>query len=331
MNLKNYLTEITEVWKRGDAREETYYSTLKTLLTDFTNQKLNKPVDVTVLPKKTVAGNPDFRIWDGNNSIIGYIEAKIPGTNLDDIEDTEQIQRYLTTFPNVIVTNFLQFRLYRNGMESIDVSIGRWNNIKTLRTAPPPERINEFEELLDRFVSYSLPAITSAEELAMILAQRTKFLRDEIIKIELPENEDIRGFYEAFTKYLIADLSEDDFADLYAQTITYGLFAARLRAGEDFNRITAYNHIPKTIGILRDIFGFVSMGALPKQMETIIDDIAGVLAATDVKLILEQYFKSGKGSDPIIHFYETFLEKYDPQPVKNEVYIILLNLLSILW
>ncbi|MBK8661546.1 MAG: adenine methyltransferase [Ignavibacteriales bacterium] len=211
------------------------------------------------MPKKTVAGNPDFRIWDGNNSIIGYIEAKIPGTNLDDIEDTEQIQRYLTTFPNVIVTNFLQFRLYRNGMESIDVSIGRWNNIKTLRTAPPPERINEFEELLDRFVSYSLPAITSAEELAMILAQRTKFLRDEIIKIELPENEDIRGFYEAFTKYLIADLSEDDFADLYAQTITYGLFAARLRAGEDFNRITAYNHIPKTIGILRDIFGFVSI------------------------------------------------------------------------
>jgi predicted helicase len=313
MNLKNYLTEITEVWKRGDAREETYYSTLKTLLTDFTNQKLNKPVDVTVLPKKTVAGNPDFRIWDGNNSIIGYIEAKIPGTNLDDIEDTEQIQRYLTTFPNVIVTNFLQFRLYRNGMESIDVSIGRWNNIKTLRTAPPPERINEFEELLDRFVSYSLPAITSAEELAKVLAQRTKFLRDEIIKIELPENEDIKGFYEAFTKYLIADLTEDDFADLYAQTITYGLFAARLRAGNDFNRITAYNHIPKTIGILRDIFGFVSMGALPKQMETIIDDIAGVLAVTDVKLILEQYYKSGKGSDPIIHFYETFLEKYDPR------------------
>jgi predicted helicase len=313
MNLKNYLTEITEVWKRGDAREETYYSTLKTLLTDFTNQKLNKPVDVTVLPKKTVAGNPDFRIWDGNNSIIGYIEAKVPGTNLDDIEDTEQIQRYLTTFPNVIVTNFLEFRLYRNGVEAMNVSIGRWNNIKTLRTAPPPEKMTEFEELLDRFVSYSLPAITSAEELAKVLAQRTKFLRDEIIKIELPENEDIRGFYEAFTKYLIADLSEDDFADLYAQTITYGLFAARLRAGKDFSRITAYNYIPKTIGILRDIFGFVSMGALPKQMETIIDDIAGVLAATDVKLILEQYYKSGKGSDPIIHFYETFLEKYDPR------------------
>lgn len=311
MNLKNYLTEITEIWIRGDAREETYYPTLKTLIADFTDQKLKRAVDVTVLPKKTVAGNPDFRIWDGNNSIIGYIEAKVPGTNLDDIEDTEQIQRYLTTFPNVIVTNFLEFRLYRNGVESMNVSIGRWNNIKTLRTAPPPERMTEFEELLDRFVSYSLPAITSAEELAKVLAQRTKFLRDEIIKIELPENEDIKGFYEAFKKYLIADLTENNFADLYAQTITYGLFSARLRAGKDFNRITAYTYIPKTIGILRDIFGFVSMGALPKQMETIIDDIAGVLAVTDVKLILEQYYKSGKGSDPIIHFYETFLEKYD--------------------
>lgn len=312
MNLKNYLSEITEIYKRGDAREESYYSTLKNLVTDFTGQKLHRPVDITVLPKKTEAGNPDFRIWDGANSITGYIEAKLPGTNLDDIEDTEQLKRYLKTFPNVILTNFLEFRLYRDGTQIDSVIIGRWNNIKTLRVAPPVEKPADFELLLEKFIGYSQPAITSAEKLAKVLAQRTRFLRDEIIKIELPENDDIKGFYEAFTKYLIANLAEDAFADLYSQTITYGLFAARLRSGGNFNRPLAFQYIPKTIGILKDIFGFVSMGNLPKQMETIIDDIAAVLAATDVKAILEEYYKAGKGSDPIIHFYETFLQEYDP-------------------
>lgn len=312
MNLKNYLSEITEIYKRGDAREESYYSTLKNLVTDFTGQKLHRQVDVTVLPKKTEAGNPDFRIWDGANSITGYIEAKIPGTNLDDIEETDQLKRYLKTFPNVILTNFLEFRLYRDGTQIDSVIIGRWNNIKTLRMAPPVEKPADFELLLEKFTGYSQPAITSAEKLAKVLAQRTRFLRDEIIKIELPENDDIKGFYEAFTKYLIANLAEDEFADLYSQTITYGLFAARLRSGGNFNRPLAFQYIPKTIGILKDIFGFVSMGDLPKQMETIIDDIAAVLSATDVKSILEEYYKAGKGSDPIIHFYETFLQEYDP-------------------
>lgn len=312
MNLKNYLSEITEIYKRGDAREESYYSTLKNLVIDFTGQKLHRSVDVTVLPKKTEAGNPDFRIWDGANSITGYIEAKIPGTNLDDIEETDQLKRYLKTFPNVILTNFLEFRLYRDGTQIDSVIIGRWNNIKTLRMAPPVEKPADFELLLEKFIGYSQPAITSAEKLAKVLAQRTRFLRDEIIKIELPENDDIKGFYEAFTKYLIANLAEDEFADLYSQTITYGLFAARLRSGGNFNRPLAFQYIPKTIGILKDIFGFVSMGDLPKQMETIIDDIAAVLSATDVKAILEEYYKAGKGSDPIIHFYETFLQEYDP-------------------
>src|SRR5438552_11170126 len=47
-------------------------------------------------------------------------------------------------------------------------------------------------------------------------------------------------------------------------------------------------------------------------MEVIIDDIAEVLNVADVNNILKQYYKSGKGEDPIVHFYETFLSEYDP-------------------
>jgi predicted helicase len=123
----------------------------------------------------------------------------------------------------------------------------------------------------------------------------------------------ISGFYEAFRQYLIRGLSKEEFADLYSQTITYGLFAARTRSENGFNRKLAYDNIPRTIGILRDVFKFISLEDLPQQMEWIIDDISEVLAVTDVRNILHQYFHEGKGKDPIVHFYETFLAEYDPK------------------
>src|SRR5690606_7524271 len=93
---------------------------------------------------------------------------------------------------------------------------------------------------------------------------------------------------------------------------SYGLFAARLRADKNFNRKSAYDNIPKSIGILRDIFKFISLEDLPQQLEIIIDDIAEVLSVADAKKILDQYYHEGKGSDPVLHFYETFLSVYDP-------------------
>ena len=151
--------------------------------------------------------------------------------------------------------------------------------------------------------------------MATELANRTKFLRDEVIAKELEEEQKkgaIYGFYTAFKNYLVAGLSQKDFADIYSQTITYGLFAARTRAGKEFNRKLAYDLIPPTIGILRDVFHFISFGKPPLQMQVIIDDISEVLQAADLNKILDEYYRKGKGEDPIVHFYETFLNVYDP-------------------
>ena len=316
--LKNYLKNLQTTLNKGDAREESYYAHLKDLLLSFTKKKKIKKPDVTILPKKTEAGNPDFRVWDGNNHITGYMEAKDPlVTNLDYIEESEQLKRYRSTFPNVILTNFYEFRLYRDG-EMIDkVFIGRSAIARKLQTAPPVENEKDFYELLNKFFSFSLPSIRTAKALALELAKRTRFLCDEIISIELAKEKNkkqkaILGFYEAFKKYLIGTLTEKQFADLYAQTITYGLFAARTRAKEDFNRKLAFTYIPNTIGILRDVFQFISLGESPKPLQIIVDDISEVLKVTDVKSILQTYFREGKGKDPIIHFYETFLTAYDP-------------------
>lgn len=314
--LKPYLKKIHKIADRGDAREESYYSTLEVLLNGFTESTGKKKVNITTIPKKTEAGNPDFRLWDGKQHIIGYIEAKAPAIeDLDRIERSDQLQRYRNTFPNLILTNFLEFRLYRDGAMIDKALIGRPYIIHMLKSVPPVEKEPDFLNLLEKFFSFSLPKVYHAKTLAIELAKRTRFLRDEVIALELQEEKDeygfILGFYEAFRKFLIAGLSKEDFADLYSQTITYGLFAARTRAENGFNRKSAYYNIPRTIGILRDVFRFISLEDLPLQMECIIDDISEVLSVTNVKKILRTYFHEGRGKDPVVHFYETFLAQYD--------------------
>ncbi|GBD91594.1 N-6 DNA Methylase [bacterium BMS3Abin04] len=310
---KKYLSDLFKTYQKGDAREESYYKHLADFISGFSDSKRKKKIDITILPKKTEAGNPDFRIWDGRQKIIGYIEAKDLSVDLDRIENSEQLERYLSTFPNVILTNFTEFRLYRNSERIEKISIARPYVIKKLSTVPPLENEDKLFELLKRFLDFSLPKTYTAKTLAVELAKRTKFLKDEIVSEELKSGtESIHGFYDAFKEFLIAGISENEFADLYSQTITYGLFAARLRADKDFNRKLAYSYIPKSIGILRDVFKFISLEDLPEQMEVIIDDIAEVLNVADAKKILDQYYHKGKGSDPVLHFYETFLSVYDP-------------------
>ncbi|MCD6352653.1 MAG: N-6 DNA methylase, partial [Proteobacteria bacterium] len=316
--LKSYLKKIYEVTKRGDAREESYYSTLEGLLNEYSESVPKRKIQITTLPKKTEAGNPDFRIWDGKQHIVGYIEAKAPtNDNLDLIEESEQLKRYRHTFPNLILTNFTEFRLYRNGALIDKVQIARPFIIHRLKTIPPVEKEPEFLDLLEKFFSFLLPKVYNAKNLATELAKRTRFLRDEVITEELKEQDKgkgfILGFYEAFRRYLISGLTKEDFADLYSQTITYGLFAARTRSENEFNRKLAFDYIPRTIGILRDVFKFISLGDLPKPMGWIIDDISEVLAVTDVNEILHKYFHEGRGKDPVVHFYETFLAEYDPK------------------
>ncbi len=317
--LIQYLKNLTDTAKHGDAREESYYRHLDTLIRDYAESHDIRNVDVTILPKKTEAGNPDFRIWDGKNHITGYIEAKDPSvTNLDTIEDTEQLKRYCSTFPNVILTNFYEFRLYRDGQRIAQVQIARPFIAHKLHTTPPVENSDTFKELFDLFFSFSQPKVQTARSLAVELAKRTRFLRDEVIAVEMEEHDgsghkQILGFYEAFKQYLIATITEKQFADLYAQTITYGLFAARTRADGTFNRKLAFDYIPHTIGILRDVFRFISLEDPPKSMQIIVDDIAEILNIADVNTILREYHQSGKGKDPIVHFYETFLATYDPE------------------
>ncbi len=314
--LNEYFNNIYAIYIRGDAREESFYSELADLMKAVADNLHLKHFDITILPKKTEAGNPDFRVWDGKLHYFGYIESKTLGTDLNVIERSEQLKRYLDTFPNLILTNFIEFRVYRNGKRVNQVIVGdfySWQSIK-----PIVKNEAEWLELMKFYFSFSLPKITTSKQLAIELANRAKFLKDQIVIEELANDDSpLHGFYDAFKQLLLHNLKKEEFSDLYAQTVAYGLFAARTKA-KDFDRRSAYSYIPQTIGVLKDIFSFISLAKIPPQLESIIDDISEVLAVTDVNKILDKFYEQGKGKDPIIHFYETFLYHYDPDKRKQK-------------
>lgn len=69
--LKPYLKQLFDIYNQGDAREESYYTALEELFEEYTRYADNRNIHITVLPRKTEAGNPEFRIWDGTLKIVG--------------------------------------------------------------------------------------------------------------------------------------------------------------------------------------------------------------------------------------------------------------------
>jgi hypothetical protein len=146
--LKPYVARLRQSAVRGDAREESFYPALEFLLNEFSNLTNKKDIYVTVLPKETDAGNPDFRIWHGKR-IVGYIEAKILEKDLDEAEKTKQINRYSATFPNFILTNFIEFRLYKSGNCVDEVRISELKNIYSQDAKIVPAKgQNDFEMMM---------------------------------------------------------------------------------------------------------------------------------------------------------------------------------------
>jgi len=309
-----YFKEVHKIYTGGDFTEESFYPALKRLIEECsTIVPIQAGANVLVVPKKTEAGIPDFRIGrDGE--IVGYIEAKPPGANLREIEDSEQLKRYRYSLPNLILTDFLEFRLYRFKNLINKVEVGRHFTLQDLRFPPVPEKLDLFCELLERFFSFSTPELRRSSDLSVELAKRTRFL-EHIVQEELSiENEEVTRLFKAFREELIGTLTNERFADLYAQTITYGLFAARMKVGigNGFKGEMAWKFIPESLPLLREIFYSMMGPHFPESLAWIVDDVSQVLEKADIPSILKEFKTTRWDEDPVIHFYETFLATYNP-------------------
>lgn len=318
--LEKYFQNILKTFKIGDATEPSFYPDLKNLLGEFSKSR-GITVNVTIQPKRIETGAPDFTIRRGKE-LVGYIEAKDIGKDLEFFEYTPQIERYKKDFDNFILTNYFDFWLWRKSEKKwilkTRISVGELTILK-LNQLPPLKNEENFFNLIETFLNFNIPERKSAKALATELASRAKLIPQCIVEELNNEIEtEIDRIYEAFKKYLITDLSKKDFADIYTQTITYGLFMARLRhKDKGFDRFLAQRYIPKNIQILKDTFSLISGSNLPESISWAVDDIATILAYADIEKIKKELHQRTGGDDPLIHFYETFLKEYNPKEKKH--------------
>ena len=312
--LRDYLKEIEAYYKLGIAREHSYRPSLQAIL-----PRLVPGITAVNEPKRVDCGAPDYvilRSIGGNPFTIGYIEAKDIGTPLDKIEKDEQLKRYLRALDNLILTDYLEFRWYVKGEKQMVARLATPGAAKSL--VLDKEGIKTTGNLLCSFLQHSAEPIRKPQDLAKRMARLAHMIRDVTVTAfeKRQASETLNGLYEAFKTVLLPDLPTTEFADMFAQTLAYGLFAARYNhtGAEPFNRRDAAKEIPRTNPFLRKLFSTIAGADFDDEpFIGFVNELTQVLGVTDMDAVLADFGKRTRQEDPIVHFYETFLAQYDPK------------------
>lgn len=315
-NYQKYFKEIQQRYKTKDTTEHSFRTQLETFLKSL-DPKCS-PIHESKHDK--IFGAPDFKIFF-NGVKVGYIETKDVGANLEEILKTDQIKKYSDSISNLILTNYSRFILIRKGENVLDIALFSLSDLENNKFKISSERITEAKKLFDTFLTYRSLSITTSEALAQELANKAILVKDiakeqlAIDRIQQKNNESyssVLDFYQGLEE-LIHDISDDDCADAYAQTITYGLFLAKNQCRGQITREFIDQCLPKNIPVIRRIFRDISGSSLPSNLTWIFDEILEVLNSSDIQTIFDEMDKRGKKDrDPFSHFYEDFLRIYDP-------------------
>ena len=322
MNLTQYIKDLNQQYKTNIAREHSYRPALK----DYLQSLLPKMV-VTNEPAHFECGAPDYIISREKDHLpMFFVEAKdINDNDLDGKNKNghkEQFDRYKQALDHIIFTDYLDFHLYEYGefVDSVRIAEVKGDRIVAVEGAE-----DKFVSMIQHLGSSAIQRITSASRLAKLMAGKARLLAN-IIETALHDesysydNENLQGQYKAFRDVLIQELSKTEFADIYAQTIAYGMFAARLHddTPEDFSREEAARLIPKTNPFLRQVFNNLAGNDLDERITWVVDDLVMVFRATDLRKIMDSYRADKRHHDPMIHFYEDFLSEYNPKLRKSK-------------
>jgi hypothetical protein len=307
--LSEYLKQVATALQAGNATEHTHRPALKALI-----QEIGSGVVATNEPKRVACGAPDFIVTRGQTP-LGYLEAKDVDVPLGKTERTPQLKRYLESLGNLVLTDYLEFRWYVGGEHRLTARLATTGANGKLRRHPGAEE--EVRALLEAFLAAEAPTVAKPRELAERMAALARLIRETIEKAFEDEDrgDTLHQQFEGFRRVLLHDLSPEQFADMYAQTIAYGLFAARVNAppGQRFTREHAAYELPKTNPFLRKMFGYVAGPELDGRIEWAVDDLAELLHRADMAAILRDFGHRTRQEDPVVHFYETFLAAYDPR------------------
>ena len=314
MTIRDYIYSINERYKQGNATEHTFRGDLQQLL-----ESLFPIIRATNEPKRQKCGAPDYSITIGEIE-IGNIEAKdIGDKDLDGKKKTgnqEQFNRYRQGISNLIITDYIEFHFYTDGVLNAKISIGKIENGSII---PILENFDQFYNLFKNFTEVISQTIKSPTRLAEMMAGKANLMAYYVEKALDEDDEtgtlsNLKKQMLSFKKMLISDITNKSFSDIYAQTIAYGFFAARYHDPSlpTFSREEAVKLIPRSNPFLRKLFIDISDEQLDYRIVGIVDQLVNVFLASDVASIMKDFGKSTKQEDPVVHFYETFLASYNP-------------------
>ena len=319
---RTYVKRLNENLALGNATEHTHRSALKTLI-----ESVRDGITATNEPKRIECGAPDFVVTktQQNPLTLGYVEAKDIGASLDQIErdssrakpstaNGNQFKRYRNSLSNLVLTDYTEFRWYVDGERRSITRLAEFDGSEKL--ASSKAGIEETVSLLSDFLQRSPDPVSSPQELARRMARPTHMIRDIVAEgfSKGGVSDSLRDFYTATRSVLVPDLTTETFADMFAQTLAYGLFAARVNhEGGTFSRLHAAARIPRTNPFVRRIFDMIGGATLEDEpFVSFVDDLAQLLNNADMDVVLSGFGRRSVRQDPVMHFYETFLAEYDP-------------------
>ena len=315
-NITTYIEELNKVYQTQQATEATYRGILQNLI-----KTLLPKVTIIHEPKRSAYGVPDYKILK-NDIAISFIETK----NLNDKDlkgekeklHKEQFDRYKSALNTIVFTDYLTFHLYENGELTSSANIANIVNQTIIATEDEKEEA-VFLKIVQTLGNASPQKITQAGKLAEIMAAKAKLIAtiigNAMSENKTDEDKNLHDKLSAFQKILVHDMDEKQFADFYAQTIVYGMFIARIndKTPKTFSRLEAAELIPSFNPFLKKIFKNIALAELHSYIVWIVDDLAEIFRVTDMTKVLKNYGKETGRKDPIIHFYEEFLEEYNPK------------------
>lgn len=318
-DIETYIANVNGDYVSGVTTEHSFRGFLQTLLRQLINDGVKKDSDkVTVINEATRKdyGAPDFE-FRRNDVAIAFLETKKIGDpdllGENSKQHKEQFDRYKNAVNLIAFTDYLRFHLYENGEQILSATIGRIEN-QQIVINEDPQQLSNFLKIVACLGAASPQPIRSAKLLAEVMAAKAKIIADILNKAmengQTQEDKELHSKLDAFQKFLVHDMTVGQFTDFYAQTIVYGLFVARIydKTPKSFSLQEAADLIPAINPFLKKIFKHLALADLHDGIRWIVEDLVTIFRVTDIGRVMHNY-----GKDPLVHFYEEFLEAYNPK------------------
>jgi hypothetical protein len=259
-----YLKALAAAYRDGGT-EHSGRTALENLLNAFAPETLAPGTTVQHEPKRDAdKGAPDFKVKRAG-MILGYVEVKEIGANLDRVLKSDQIAKYRKLSDNIVLTDYLQFiRIDAAGKVIARETLAYASELESRTLRINPERAEAVAKLLTAFFSSPPIGLSESPKLAEALAARSRLLRDylteEMIAQEKTKHEGrLHDLFGVFRDQVFHELTIKEFADAFAQMLAYGLFLAKLNADDDevIRLDNVRRFIPGSFRLIRELVRFL--------------------------------------------------------------------------